>query len=286
MHEFFHAYVDQVVTKGHDSETADILKRGVAWLEQQSIETSISRVQSSSPSGEFFLHAADGNTEAAEAIKIDFFEEFAGQIINNLAFQHQRIKKRLSKGQIDEEEAANLWAMVIAGVENGFFRGYSYPELEAAMVMGHPPKFLIDYLVELLGLGYESECDQRARLLGLAKGQGDPDAQFLLGFKYLVGDGDCFPADSGEAAKWFQMGAEQGNNGAQDMLGKLYTQGNGVARDYVQAYKWFQIAGASVSQDGVGLKMTPAQIDEATRLAQEWQPKLWEALADDLDIAP
>jgi hypothetical protein len=32
--------------------------------------------------------------------------------------------------------------------------------------------------------------------------------------------------------------------------------------------------------------MTPAQIDEAKRLAQEWQPKIWEALAEDLEVAP
>jgi hypothetical protein len=232
------------------------------------------------------MNAADGDIEVVEAIKIDFFEEFVGQMINNMAFQHQRIAKNLSKGSIDEDEAANLWAMFIAGMEQGSYQGYSYPELPKATVKGSPPKFLIDYVVELLGLGYESECGQRARLLGLAKGQGDPEAQFLLGFKYLVGDGDCFPTDSGEAAKWFRVGAEQGNGGAQDMLGKLYMQGNGVATDYVQAYKWFRLAGASVSQDGVGLKMTPAQIDEAKRLAQEWQPKIWEALAEDLEVAP
>jgi hypothetical protein len=44
----------------------------------------------------------------------------------------------------------------------------------------------------------------------------------------------------------------------------------GVRQDYVQAYKWFQIAGTPNGKARVASKMTPEQIVEAENLTREW----------------
>jgi len=64
-------------------------------------------------------------------------------------------------------------------------------------------------------------------------------------------------------------------------LGHLYNKGLGVPQDYVLAYMWFNLAVSLINEDAgklrywleVQVKMTPAQIAEAQRLAREWKPK-------------
>ncbi len=38
--------------------------------------------------------------------------------------------------------------------------------------------------------------------------------------------------------EWFCRSAEQGNGGAQNYLGLMYFEGEGIAKDEIQAYKW------------------------------------------------
>ena len=45
-----------------------------------------------------------------------------------------------------------------------------------------------------------------------------------------------------EAAKWYQMAAEQGDLYAQINLGSMYSAGRGVPQDYKEAIKWFRAA--------------------------------------------
>ena len=52
--------------------------------------------------------------------------------------------------------------------------------------------------------------------------------------------------DFPEAARLFRKSADQGNATAQDSLGVLYVNGEGVPQDYVQAYAWFDIAETNV----------------------------------------
>jgi|HubBroStandDraft_6_1064221.scaffolds.fasta_scaffold77235_4 TPR repeat protein len=108
--------------------------------------------------------------------------------------------------------------------------------------------------------------------------KGDASAQHFLGKMYENGEG--VRQDSTEAAKWFRLAAKQGHTGAQFYLGGMYASGTGVPRDYVQAYMWFDLCSAgqeafyaSASRSEVAAKMTPAQILEAQRLANEWKSK-------------
>ena len=79
-----------------------------------------------------------------------------------------------------------------------------------------------------------------------------------------------------EAARWYHKAAEQGHIDAQFNLGAMYTNGEGVAQDYVQAHKWFNIASAlgnhfaGESRQEIETKMTPQQIAEAQREATKW----------------
>lgn len=91
--------------------------------------------------------------------------------------------------------------------------------------------------------------------------------------------------DFAVAAKMFRKAADQGNATAQDSLGVMYVNGEGVPQDYAQAYAWFNIAEANVPADDTGWharlnrfrneiagEMTPAQIEEAQKLTRELRP--------------
>jgi uncharacterized protein len=144
--------------------------------------------------------------------------------------------------------------------------------------------------------------------------QGSPDAQAGLGNLYLGGygvspdeaaamawfrkaaeqghsGGQCSLAslyhgrkDYPAAASWYRRASEQGNALAQIRLARLYADGLGLARDNVQAFKWFAVTAArgadsyartnaAQGRDATAMKMTPAQVAEAERLAREWKPK-------------
>ena len=54
--------------------------------------------------------------------------------------------------------------------------------------------------------------------------------------------GNGFPRDMAQAAAWYTKAAEQGDVGAQGTLGVLYSMGQGVPHDDVEAYFWFDLA--------------------------------------------
>ena len=66
---------------------------------------------------------------------------------------------------------------------------------------------------------------------------------------------------------------------AQFFLGVCYDHCQGVPRDDVLAYMWFDIAGASgyeraeTNKKVVSLGMNSEQIAEAQKLSREWKPK-------------
>lgn len=90
-----------------------------------------------------------------------------------------------------------------------------------------------------------------------------------------------------EAAEWFQKAAVLGNATAQDSLGVMHANGEGVQHDYVLAYMWFEIALDNVPHTDAHWRsrlaqfkaesaahLTPAQITEAQRLARDWKAQI------------
>jgi hypothetical protein len=69
---------------------------------------------------------------------------------------------------------------------------------------------------------------------------GDPGAQNVLGRRYATGEG--VKVDEREAIRWYVKSAEQGNVAAQSKLGSIYFSGRGVPQDFTQAYFWMVVA--------------------------------------------
>ena len=82
------------------------------------------------------------------------------------------------------------------------------------------------------------------------------------------------------AVKWYRKSAEQGCALGQNDLGFIYANGQGVTKNYVEAYKWFLLAagqGNELAKKGVAeveYLMTREQIAGGQRLAHEFTPKL------------
>ena len=72
--------------------------------------------------------------------------------------------------------------------------------------------------------------------------QGYAPAQNDLGFMYANGEG--VPQDDAEAVRWYRLAAEQGNAFSQFNLGLMYADGEGVPEDIVLAYMWWNLAAA------------------------------------------
>ena len=68
----------------------------------------------------------------------------------------------------------------------------------------------------------------------------DLDNWCQTGYKYLFGEGVA--KDAVEAAKWFRKAAEQNHAKAQCALGNCYCSGEGVTKDYVEAFNWYRKA--------------------------------------------
>ena len=66
----------------------------------------------------------------------------------------------------------------------------------------------------------------------------DAEAQNILGVMYYNGDG--ITQDYKEAVKWFRKSAEQGNAQAQYNLGIMYYHGKGVTQNYKESAKYYR----------------------------------------------
>jgi len=109
-----------------------------------------------------------------------------------------------------------------------------------------------------------------------AAAQGLAPAQITLG--HLYADGKGVPKDEKKGVEWIRKAAEQGDGIGQASLGDMYRDGRGVPQDNVLAYMWYSLAVAdwmSAEQNlgKVARHMTPAQIAEAQRLAQQCQAR-------------
>jgi len=71
--------------------------------------------------------------------------------------------------------------------------------------------------------------------------------------------------------------AQRGDAAAQYNIGRLYARGEGVPRDYPEAYKWFTLAAAGGRREGeqarqaIARTMTPVQMAEGLRRAEAWR---------------
>ena len=131
------------------------------------------------------------------------------------------------------------------------------------------------------GLGVPQNFAEAAKWYLAAAEKGHTDAEANLGYAYEQGRGVA--QDFGEAAKWYRRAAERGDIAAQANLGTLYANGLGVEQDDVQAHVWLNLAASRAKgwiarrrlmskRNSIAARLTPEQLTEAQRLAQEWRP--------------
>lgn len=105
--------------------------------------------------------------------------------------------------------------------------------------------------------------------------EGEPEAQFELGRRYLQGVG--LERNDIMALHWVRAAAEQGYARAQAGLGWMYAVGRGVERDETQSFVWYERAakeGYPVAQRMLGKyyeKGIGAEKDRA--MAKTWYEK-------------
>jgi TPR repeat protein len=134
-----------------------------------------------------------------------------------------------------------------------------------------------------LGLGVPKSPVEASRWSIKGASQGNAVAESNLGYMALEGMGG--PVDASGAAGWFKRSAEQGDASAMLALGGLYEQGKGVPKDVVLARKWYLLASvddgeydaetfarAKKAAEALAGKMTPAQVEQGTRLAADFKP--------------
>ncbi len=123
------------------------------------------------------------------------------------------------------------------------------------------------------------------RLLRPLADQGDAWAQNSLGVMYRNGQG--VPKDDAQAVKWYRLAADQGDAWAQIMLGVMYRNGQGVPKDDAQAVKWYRLAadqGNASAQSLLGAMYASGQgVPKDYALAYMWW-NLAAAGAPDADI--
>src|SRR5229473_6088037 len=82
----------------------------------------------------------------------------------------------------------------------------------------------------------QTETDQKPVEEVKAKAEaGDADSEYRLGLCYYNGEGVA--KDFSEAVKWYRKAAEQGFAKAQGYLGRCYARGEGVTQDFAEAVK-------------------------------------------------
>lgn len=106
--------------------------------------------------------------------------------------------------------------------------------------------------------------------------QEESGAQNNLGVIYNNGEG--LPQDDAEAMRWYRKAAEQGDTRAQYNLGTMYANGEGVRQDYISAYMWFSIStarGNERAQKALGLAVRLMTADQTTKAQR--QARKWMA---------
>jgi TPR repeat protein len=103
-------------------------------------------------------------------------------------------------------------------------------------------------------------------------------ALFNLGSMYGMGEGVA--KNPQLAVRYFREAAEMGDGYAQFNLGRRYLEGQGIATNLVEAWKWFDLAesggieGVLDKKRNVEARLTPAELDQARKAAEEVRKQL------------
>ena len=122
----------------------------------------------------------------------------------------------------------------------------------------------------------QSDADRQALAQLRAEAEkGGAHSQFQMGLAFYLGQFGL-ATNYMEAVNWIRKAAEQHYARALVNLGRCYENGQGVAKDAVEAYKWDLLAAAQGDTKAkrnatmLELMLSPEQIAEGNRRAQDW----------------
>ena len=116
---------------------------------------------------------------------------------------------------------------------------------QKATEQGHAASQVMLGMCYFNGEGIHKNQSEGVKLIHAAAEKGVASAQWLYAELYRFGPEDSSSPVSknmAESVKWYRRAAEQGFAKAQAGLGGLYFLGDGVPKDYVEAYKWLNLA--------------------------------------------
>jgi len=127
------------------------------------------------------------------------------------------------------------------------------------------------FVLALIVAGCAEPIPDLEEMRALAE-QGDAIAQNDLGLMYANGEG--VPQDDAEAVRWYRLAAEQGYVNAQTSFGFMYANGRGVPQDDAEAVRWYRLAaeqGYVIAQTNLGVMYSTGQgVLEDIVLAYMW----------------
>ena len=128
------------------------------------------------------------------------------------------------------------------------------------------------------GKGIKRDLKQAAEWYRKAAEKGSVAGQIHLAALYRDG-GQGFARDMAQAAEWYRKAAEQGDADAQATLGLLYSIGQGVARDNVEAYYWLDLAASvkgpnqdkyAANRQMIGTHITAEELEAVQERVAKW----------------
>ena len=110
--------------------------------------------------------------------------------------------------------------------------------------------FSIIVFIGICGFGYYLLSDTGAKTQSKLSDTRE-EAQFKQGMLYF--EGKDAPQDFMEAVKWFRMAGDRGHIEAQYLLGSCYYLGNGVPQDNAKAIEWWRKAAKQKHKDAIAI---------------------------------
>lgn len=124
--------------------------------------------------------------------------------------------------------------------------------------------------------GFPQDYVEASKWALAAARQGVAESQSQVGYYFSEGLGGL-SKNLPVAVCWFRNAANQGEVGAQYNIGRAISIGEGVPQDYVEAYKWLNLAAAQGLDKAVTLRdalrplLSSEQLTEAQRASTNWR---------------
>jgi uncharacterized protein len=192
------------------------------------------------------------------------------------ALNADEVRKKAEQGNADAQFVLSECYRLGLGVSQSNEEAVKW--LRQASEQGNAEaQYRYGYLLDSGDLGVKQDHSEALKWFQKSAEQGNLFGQLGLGLMYHEGRG--VPQNYAVAAIWLRKAADQGHPTAQFALGQLYRGGLGVKKDLVEAYKWASLGlarqgypDAKQELEVTKSEMTPEQIEEAKRRANEFKP--------------